>query len=174
MLGTFSSIILLKIFIHPLSWESLLSSIHINLRFVFSLCPGFPGCIRLGSFYILNFLFLLCQFFLCYLLWLRVSLLFLVLCWWLFHLWLLISCQGFFFLYFVLFFVYFVFSEQNIINYHKWVKRMKSVKKVSKIISFAPKKVLSEQAKKHEKCSTCIRIGLMEMIKMHRCGKVNW
>jgi hypothetical protein len=44
-LGKFSSIVLLKIFTGPLSWESSLSS-----------CPEFSGCFGLGSFYILHFL----------------------------------------------------------------------------------------------------------------------
>jgi hypothetical protein len=34
----------------------LLSSIPIILRFDFPLCPGFPGCLGLGSFCILHFL----------------------------------------------------------------------------------------------------------------------
>jgi hypothetical protein len=55
-LGKFYSIIFLKIFTGPLSWESLLSSIHMILRFDLFMCPGFPGCFGLGSFCILHFL----------------------------------------------------------------------------------------------------------------------
>ena len=40
-LGKFSSIIVLKMFSGPLSWESSLSSIPIILGLAFSLCPGF-------------------------------------------------------------------------------------------------------------------------------------
>jgi hypothetical protein len=47
-LGNFSKILL--IFTGPLSWESLLSSIPIILRFGFSLCFG------LGAFCLLHFL----------------------------------------------------------------------------------------------------------------------
>jgi hypothetical protein len=54
--GKFSSIILLKIFTDPLSWEPSLSSYQLSLDLVFSLCPGFPGCFELGSFFILHFL----------------------------------------------------------------------------------------------------------------------
>jgi hypothetical protein len=55
-LGMFSSIILLKIFIRPLSgnFHSLLYPLSLGL--VFSLCPGFPGCFGLGAFCILHFL----------------------------------------------------------------------------------------------------------------------
>jgi hypothetical protein len=49
-LGKFSSIILLKIFAGPLSWESSLSPIPICLGLVFSLCPGFLRCFQLGAF----------------------------------------------------------------------------------------------------------------------------
>jgi hypothetical protein len=55
-LGKFSSIILLKIFTGPLSWESLLSSIPITLGLAFSFCPGFPGWFGLGAFCFLHFL----------------------------------------------------------------------------------------------------------------------
>jgi hypothetical protein len=46
-LGKFSSIILLKVFIGPLTWESIpIISAHLylsSLGLVFSLCPGFHG-----------------------------------------------------------------------------------------------------------------------------------
>jgi hypothetical protein len=71
-LGNFSKILL--IFTGPLSWESLLSSIPIILRFGFSLCFG------LGAFCLLHFLWLLCLCFLWNLLHLRFSLLCLVFC----------------------------------------------------------------------------------------------
>ena len=45
-----------NIFTSPFSWESLLSSIPIILRFGFPLCPGFLECFRLGAFCILHFL----------------------------------------------------------------------------------------------------------------------
>jgi hypothetical protein len=55
-LGRFSSIILLKIFTGPLSWESLLFSIPIILRFHLLICPESPGCFGLGAFCFLHFL----------------------------------------------------------------------------------------------------------------------
>ena len=39
-----------------------------------------------------------------------------------------------------------------------------NIKKVNKIISFALQKLWSEQVKIHEKCSTCIRIRVIEVI----------
>ena len=49
-LGKFSSIILLKIFVGPLSWVSLISFIPIVLRFGLFIGPGFPGCFGLEVF----------------------------------------------------------------------------------------------------------------------------
>jgi hypothetical protein len=61
--GWFSSMISLKTFSGPLSWESLFSSILIILRYgFFPLYPEFLGCFGLGVFYVLNFHLLLCQF----------------------------------------------------------------------------------------------------------------
>jgi hypothetical protein len=83
-LGKFSSIILLKIFAGPLIWEPSLflfsffffffkfiryflhlhfqcyPNLHsllylLSLGLVFSLCPGFPGCLELGSFCFFHF-----------------------------------------------------------------------------------------------------------------------
>jgi hypothetical protein len=95
-LGKFSSLILLKIFTGPLSWElhSLLYLL-LSLGLLFSYCPEFPGCFVLGAFCILHFLWLLCQCSLWNLLHLRFSLLSLVFCWWCLHLWLLISFLSF-------------------------------------------------------------------------------
>jgi hypothetical protein len=62
---------------------------------VFSLCPGFPGCIWLGYFCILHFLWQLCQCFIWCLLHQRFSLLTLIFCWWCLCLWLLMSSLGF-------------------------------------------------------------------------------
>jgi hypothetical protein len=56
-LGKFSSIVLLKIFTGPLSWESLLSLLYLlSLDLVLSLCPGFPRYFGLGAFCFLHFL----------------------------------------------------------------------------------------------------------------------
>jgi len=55
-LGKFSSIIFLKTFIGPLSWESLLSLYLLSLGLIFSLCPGFPECFGLEAFCVLYFL----------------------------------------------------------------------------------------------------------------------
>jgi hypothetical protein len=54
-LGKFS-IILLKIFTSPLSWESLLFLCLLSLGLVFSWCPRFPDHLGLGAFCILYFL----------------------------------------------------------------------------------------------------------------------
>ena len=58
-----SSIVLLKIFTGPLSWESSLSSL-LSLGLVFLLCPRFPGCFGLGAFliFVFSFLFFLYRF----------------------------------------------------------------------------------------------------------------
>jgi len=55
-LGKFSSMILLKIFTGPLSWESSLSSIPISLGLIFSLSPGFPVCFGPVAFSALHYL----------------------------------------------------------------------------------------------------------------------
>ena len=53
-LGKFSSIILLKIFTDPLSWEGH-SLLHLlSLGLVNSLGPGFLGCFGLGAFCFLH------------------------------------------------------------------------------------------------------------------------
>jgi hypothetical protein len=55
-LRKFSSIILLKIFTGPLSWESYSLLYLFSLFLVFSWCPGFPGCLRLEDFCFLHIL----------------------------------------------------------------------------------------------------------------------
>jgi hypothetical protein len=54
-LERFSSIILLRMFSSPLIWESSLSCIPIILDFAFSLCPKFPVCFGLWSFFAISF-----------------------------------------------------------------------------------------------------------------------
>ena len=95
-LGKFYSIILLKVFTSHLSFKALLFSISTILPcfFFFLLYTGFPGWFWLHTFYILNFLLLLCRCFLWYIQHIRFSLLPLVFSWCL-HLWLLRSFQGF-------------------------------------------------------------------------------
>ena len=70
-LRSFSSIILLKIFTGPLSWESLLSSIPIILKFHLLIVSWISWMFWVRS--ILHLLSLLCQCFLWYLLHLRFS-----------------------------------------------------------------------------------------------------
>jgi hypothetical protein len=69
---------------------------YLSLGLIFLLCSGFPGWFGLGAFCISQFLLLLCQCFLCYLLPLRFFLLSVVFCWWCLHLWLLIFSLGFY------------------------------------------------------------------------------
>ena len=83
-LEMFYSIILLKIFTGPFGWY-----------LVFLLCSGLPRYFKLGSFFIFHFLWLLCSGFPWNLLHLRLSLPFLIFCWWCLHLWFLISFLGF-------------------------------------------------------------------------------
>jgi len=94
-LGKFSSLILLKIFTGPLSWESSLSSIPIILRFIFSLGPGFLYIFWPVAFSVLHYLWQLCRCFLWNLLLLRFSLLCLVFCWWCLYLRLRVCSFGF-------------------------------------------------------------------------------
>jgi hypothetical protein len=86
-LGKFSSLILLKIFTGILSWESLLSSIHVILRFVLLIVSWISWMFCVRTICILHFAFCFFFFFtvmsvfsICYLLHLRFSLLFLVFC----------------------------------------------------------------------------------------------
>jgi len=55
-LGKFSSTILLKIFM-AFSIGNLCSHLYLlSLGLIFSLCPGFPGCVGLGALCIMHFL----------------------------------------------------------------------------------------------------------------------
>jgi hypothetical protein len=96
-LEKFSSIILLKMFTGSLSWESLLSSKPIILRFGLLILSWTSWIFGLGDFCILHFLWLLCQCFLWYLLPMRFSFLSLVFWFCCLHLRLLVSFLGFLF-----------------------------------------------------------------------------
>jgi len=63
--GRFSSMILLKMFSGPLIWELYSLLFLLLLGFVFSMCSKFPGCFWFGIFYILHFLWRMCQYIFC-------------------------------------------------------------------------------------------------------------
>jgi len=77
--------ILLKTFSDPLSWELSFSSIPIILRFGLFIVSWISWIFGVRSFYVLSFLWLLCQSLLPYLLHLKYSLLSLKSCWWYLH-----------------------------------------------------------------------------------------
>jgi hypothetical protein len=86
--GIFSYIILLKIFIGLLSWESLLFSIPIILRLGLHIVSW---VIWVSTFLHFEFSLIVLSMLSIYLLYLRFTLLFLIFCWCCLHLWLLIS-----------------------------------------------------------------------------------
>jgi hypothetical protein len=88
---------LLKIFTGPLGWESSFFSIPTILSFVLFMVCWISWMFWVRSFLYFDFLWLLCQSFLWYLLPLIISILCPVFCWWCLCLWLLISFLDFIF-----------------------------------------------------------------------------
>jgi hypothetical protein len=86
---------LLKIFTGPLIWDSLFPSIPTILRFSLLIVSSNSWMFWVRRFLHFAFSLVVCQCFLWCLLHLRFSLLFLILCWWCLHLWLLSSFLGF-------------------------------------------------------------------------------
>jgi hypothetical protein len=58
-LGKFSSIMLLKVFTSPFKLGIFMLFYLLSLGFIFSFCPGFPGCFWLGAFFFF-FIFFAC------------------------------------------------------------------------------------------------------------------